>query len=202
MNPATVAPDEFGAFRLDERGWLDGARHARSPNFDARPQDAQIELLVIHNISLPPGAFGSGDVERLFTNRLDARAHPFFAALAGLRVSSHFLVERTGRVTQFVSCLDRAWHAGASCFEGRAECNDFSVGIELEGSDFGPFEAAQYKSLAPLVRELCARFAPRAVRGHQHIAVDRKTDPGPFFEWQRLAIDATLPIDLLPDTAR
>jgi AmpD protein len=202
MSRTPVGPDEFCAFRLDEHGWLDGARHARSPNFDARPQDARIELLVIHNISLPPGKFGSGDVERLFTNRLDERAHPFFAALAGLRVSSHFLIERTGCLTQFVSCLDRAWHAGASSFEGRAGCNDFSVGIELEGSDFSPFEAAQYKSLAQLVRELRARFAPRAVRGHQHIASDRKTDPGPFFDWRRLAVDAALPIDLLPATAR
>jgi len=198
MKEASDGLGEGGAFRLDERGWVNGVRHAPSPNFDARPPDAPIDLLVIHNISLPPGTFGSGDIERLFTNRLDAHAHPFFNALAGLRVSSHFLIERGGRVTQFVSCLERAWHAGASSFAGRSGCNDFSIGIELEGTDFGPYEAAQYQALAQLVRALCNRFALRAVRGHQHVAIDRKTDPGPFFDWQRLAIDAALPPASLP----
>jgi AmpD protein len=201
MNVAAGGPNDTGApagLSLDHRGWLIGARHCLSPNFDARPPGAQVELLVIHNISLPPGVFGSGDVERLFADRLDPHAHPFYATLAGIRVSSHFLIERSGRITQFVSCLDRAWHAGASMFEGRTGCNDFSLGVELEGTDFVAFEEAQYSALARLVQSLRAHFALRAVRGHQHIAADRKTDPGPYFDWRRLAATAGLPTGLLP----
>lgn len=183
-------------------GWVGGARRDRSPHFDARPAGSAIELLVVHNISLPPGAFGSGDIARLFTNRLDAAAHPFFATLAGVRVSAHFLIERDGALTQFVSCLDRAWHAGASEFDGRARCNDFSVGIELEGTDFAPFEAAQYATLASLTRALRAAYPLRAVRGHADIAHDRKTDPGPFFDWSRYARLAALDPALLPASAR
>lgn len=183
---------------IDGDGWLAGARRCPSPNCDARPPDTVIDLLVIHNISLPPGDFGGGAIEALFTNRLDPQAHPFFAAVAGLRLSSHFLIERDGRVTQFVSCLARAWHAGASNFEGRRGCNDYSIGIELEGTDFTWFAPAQYVALAFLVRALRAHFSLRAVRGHQHIALERKTDPGPFFDWQRLANEAALPAALLP----
>jgi AmpD protein len=183
-------------------GWVSGARRDPSPHFDARPPGSAIELLVVHNISLPPGAFGSGDIARLFTNRLDPAAHPFFATLAGVRVSAHFLIERHGALTQFVSCLDRAWHAGASEFDGRLRCNDFSLGIELEGTDFAPFEAAQYATLASLTRALCAAYPLRAVRGHADIAHDRKTDPGPFFDWPRYARLAALDPALLPANAR
>lgn len=183
-------------------GWVGGARRDPSPHFDARPAGSAIELLVVHNISLPPGAFGSGDIARLFTNRLDAAAHPFFATLAGVRVSAHFLIERDGALTQFVSCLDRAWHAGASEFDGRPRCNDFSVGIELEGTDFAPFEAAQYATLASLTRALRAAYPLRAVRGHADIAHDRKTDPGPFFDWSHYARLAALERALLPANAR
>lgn len=183
-------------------GWVDGARREPSPNFDARPAGAAIELLVIHNISLPPGEFGSGDIVRLFTNRLDTARHPFFATLADVRVSAHFLIERDGALTQLVSCLDRAWHAGASSFEGRARCNDYSIGIELEGTDFGAFEPAQYATLASLARALLRSYPLRAVRGHAHIAADRKTDPGPWFDWRAFAQLAALDDALLPAAAR
>jgi AmpD protein len=190
--PLAVAPD----------GWVAGARRNPSPNFDARPAGSAVELLVIHNISLPPGTFGSGHITRLFTNRLDEAAHPYFATLAGLRVSAHFLIERDGGLTQFVSCLDRAWHAGVSEFDGRCRCNDFSVGVELEGTDFAPFEAPQYATLAALTRALRAAYPLRAVRGHSDIAPGRKTDPGPFFDWPRYARLAALDPALLPAHAR
>lgn len=183
-------------------GWVCGARRRPSPNFDARPTGSAIELLVVHNISLPPGVFGSGDIARLFTNRLDAAAHPFFATLIGVRVSAHFLIERDGALSQFVSCLDRAWHAGASEFEGRPRCNDFSIGVELEGTDFAPYEAAQYATLAALTRALRRTYPLRAVRGHVDIARGRKTDPGPLFDWARYARLAALDVEELPTHAR
>jgi AmpD protein len=184
-----VPPPRRPSWLLDARGWLDGALRLDSPNCDARPPDTAIELLVIHNISLPPGRFGTGCVERLFTNRLRAGADPAFEALQGLRVSAHFLVARGGRVTQFVACNDRAWHAGASSFEGRPACNDFSLGVELEGTDERPYTAAQYRVLARLARVLFAAYPLRAVRGHSDIAPGRKTDPGPAFDWRRFADD-------------
>jgi AmpD protein len=187
--------------KLDHGGWVSGVRHAHSPNFDERPPDAAIELLVIHNISLPPGRFGDAAVEQLFLNRLDADAHPYFAAIAGALVSSHFLITRDGTITQFVSCHARAWHAGASQFEGRARCNDFSIGVELEGSDFVPFEAAQYAALADLTAWLRQALPLRAVRGHQHIAPGRKTDPGPCFDWARYRRAAALPATWFPQAA-
>lgn len=183
-------------------GWVSGARRHPSPNFDARPTGSAIELLVVHNISLPPGVFGSGDIARLFTNRLDAAAHPFFATLIGVRVSAHFLIERDGALSQFVSCLDRAWHAGASDFEGRPRCNDFSIGVEVEGTDFAPYEAAQYATLAALTRALRRAYPLRAVRGHADVARGRKTDPGPLFEWARYARLAALDVEELPTHAR
>lgn len=202
VRPAGPEPARVPAnLTVGDDGWVAAVRRCPSPNCDARPPAAPIDLLVIHDISLPPGRFGGGEIADLFLNRLDARAHPFFAALAGLRVSSHFLIERDGRITQFVSCLQRAWHAGASSFDGRAGCNDFSIGVELEGTDFAAFEAAQYAALAQLVRALRTRYALRAVRGHQHIAQARKTDPGPFFDWRRLAFEAALPESLLPRAA-
>jgi N-acetyl-anhydromuramoyl-L-alanine amidase len=170
-------------------GWLDGVRRVPSPNRDARPQGAAIELLVIHCISLPPGVFGGDSVERLFTNRIDPAAHPYFERLRAMTVSAHFLVDRAGALTQFVSCLERAWHAGASQWNGRDGCNDFSIGVEIEGSEFEPFMPAQYDALARLQRALCAAYPLRAARGHSEIAPGRKTDPGPLFDWQRIARD-------------
>lgn len=157
-----------------------------SPNCDARPADCAIELIVIHNISLPPGEFGGDAVEALLTNRLDCSAHPFFAQLVGLRVSSHFLVRRDGALLQFVPCLARAWHAGISQWNGRARCNDFSIGVELEGADNIVFADSQYEVLAALVHCLRARYPIADVVGHSDIAPGRKTDPGPAFDWHRL----------------
>lgn len=173
-------------------GWLLAAARLPSPNVDERPQGAQVELIVIHNISLPPGSYGGGHVHALFTNRLDPGLHPFFAEIADARVSAHLLIERDGRITQFASFERRAWHAGASEFQGRARCNDFSVGIELEGSDFEAYTDAQYSELNAALAALCASYAVRCVCGHSDIAAERKTDPGPFFEWHRLAVPASV----------
>jgi AmpD protein len=168
-------------------GWCDGALRYDSPNCDARPAGTPIDLLVVHNISLPAGRFGGPHIADLFTNRVDFAADPSFADLRGLTVSAHFLVRRDGRVLQFVSCNERAWHAGVSCFGGRDQCNDFSVGIEVEGSDFVAFSPAQYETLAALTIALAARYPIAAVQGHEHIAPGRKTDPGPFFDWEMFA---------------
>lgn len=169
-------------------GWLASVDAKRcSPNFDQRPDPADIVLLVIHNISLPPGEFGTGYPADLFLNQLDIDAHPWFEQIRGLRVSAHFLIERDGTTIQFVSCHDRAWHAGASSFEQRSRCNDFSIGIELEGTDDLPYTDAQYHALGQLTQELKKHYPLQAVRGHCHIAPDRKTDPGPAFEWHRYA---------------
>jgi AmpD protein len=178
---------DSNSLQIDAAGWVVPARHLPSPNQDERPAGARIELLLIHNISLPPGEFGTGDIERLFTNRLDWEAHPYFAALRGLRVSAHFLIARDGRLTQFVGCAQRAWHAGESTFEGRARCNDFSLGIELEGTDTAPYADAQYDMLARLARRLFETHPLRAVRGHSDVSPERKTDPGTAFDWPRFA---------------
>ncbi|KTB65655.1 N-acetyl-anhydromuranmyl-L-alanine amidase [Pseudomonas viridiflava ICMP 13104] len=168
-------------------GWCAGVQHCPSPNFNARP-DGEISLLVIHNISLPPAQFKTGKVQAFFQNRLDTTEHPYFAGIADLRVSAHFLIERDGDVIQFVSCLDRAWHAGVSSFDGREGCNDFSIGIELEGTDEQPFSEAQYHALIDLTRQLRKAFVaitPERICGHSDIAPGRKTDPGPCFDWAR-----------------
>lgn len=173
---------------LDEQGWLrpaPGISCQPSPNFNERPELQDISLLVIHNISLPPGKFGTPYVCDLFLNKLDLNADPWFECLTGLKVSAHFLISRTGHVTQFVSCHARAWHAGISSFEGRSQCNDFSIGIELEGTDTTPYTEAQYKALQTLTDCLTERFNLTAVRGHHHIAPERKTDPGESFDWVR-----------------
>ena len=172
--------------RFDAPGWLDAARRVPSPHCDARPAGAAVELLVIHGISLPPGRFGGPFVEDLFLGRLDPGVHPYFRDIAGLRVSAHFLVRRDGELLQFVPCGLRAWHAGQSRWQGRERCNDFSVGIELEGSDEQPYEPAQYEALVPLARALLGAYPIRAVVGHSDIAPGRKTDPGPHFDWPRL----------------
>ena len=173
-------------FVIDETGWVEGVCRVPSPNFDARPENEVVSLIVIHNISLPPGEYGGPGILELFTNRLDPDAHPAYAPLRGLRVSAHFLIRRGGELIQFVSTHDRAWHAGVSCFRGRERCNDFSIGIELEGTDFEPFTLAQYETLHGLLRA-CAKAHPITdITGHAHIAPQRKTDPGPFFDWSRL----------------
>jgi AmpD protein len=180
-------------FAVDEDGWARGAQIMPSPNFEARPAGAVPTLIVIHNISLPPGQFGGSAIADLFLNRLDCDTHPFYDAnLRGLRVSSHFVIRRDGALQQFVSCEQRAWHAGVSNFFGRERCNDFSIGIELEGADASAFESAQYATLAALVTALLARYPIDALAGHSDIAPGRKTDPGPHFEWARLKRDTAL----------
>lgn len=181
---------EPAGYQVAGDGWVRGARRLESPNFDARPVGCAIELLVIHCISLPPGRFGGGDIERLFANQLDCDAHDFYAELRGLRVSAHFLISRGGALTQFVSCIDRAWHAGSSQWDGRTGCNDFSIGIELEGSEFEPFTAAQYSVLGLLQQALFLAYPIRCTRGHSEIAPGRKFDPGPLFDWTRVLRDA------------
>ncbi len=166
-------------------GRVDAARYVASPNCDERPPGAAITLLVIHNISLPPGEFGGEDIARLFTNELDIAAHPYYRSLAGLRVSAHFLIRRTGELLQFVPCTKRAWHAGASSWCGRSGCNDFSIGIELEGADDVPYTDAQYRVLAELARALRSAYPITDIAGHCDIAPTRKTDPGPSFDWPR-----------------
>jgi AmpD protein len=187
--------------QIDRHGWLKPARgvtRAPSPNHDRRPPQTAVSLLVIHNISLPPGQFGGPHVHGLFCNQLDYDAHPWLQRLRGLHVSAHFFVRRDGCIVQFVSTDDRAWHAGVSSFEGRERCNDFSIGIELEGTDLLPYTDAQYAALARLTPALTARYPLRAVRGHCHIAPVRKTDPGPAFEWVRFGRLAHFPLRALP----
>ncbi len=167
-------------------GWLAGARRVPSPNCDSRPPGARVSLAVLHAISLPRGRYGGDAIERLFTNRLDPSAHPSFAGLAGLRVSSHFLVRRGGELVQFVPLAARAWHAGASRWRGRERCNDFSVGIELEGTDNGEFADAQYEVLLMLFKRLQELLPVRQVAGHSDVAPGRKNDPGARFDWLRL----------------
>lgn len=177
-------------FAIDRgTGLVSGARFSESPNCDERPPGCVPELIVVHGISLPPGEFGGPWIEDLFTNRLPAQVHPYFASIASLRVSAHLLVRRDGSVVQFVPLGLRAWHAGESQWQGRERCNDYSIGIEIEGTDDRPYEEAQYGSLAALVVELLAAYpgiSPEAVVGHADIAPGRKTDPGPAFEWPRL----------------
>jgi AmpD protein len=175
---------EGGAGRVGADGWWPQAVRYDSPHFDSRPDPADITLLVIHNISLPAGCFGGPHVSDLFTGRVDYNADPSLADLRGLRVSSHFFIRRDGRVIQYVSASDRAWHAGTSAFRGREKCNDYSIGIELEGTDDTPFEAPQYEALAALTEALRRRYPLADVQGHEDIAPGRKTDPGPWFDWQ------------------
>jgi AmpD protein len=169
----------------DVQGWLSGVRRVVSPNYDARPAHTAIGLLVIHNISLPPNEYGGDAIERFFTNVLDHSEHPYFEQLKGVRVSSHFLIRRGGQINQFVPCNKRAWHAGVSTWHGRTRCNDFSIGIELEGSDFEPYTELQYAALARLTRCLKRTYRIRDIAGHSDIAPERKTDPGPFFDWDK-----------------
>jgi AmpD protein len=183
-------------------GWLQGVDHLPTPNVDDRPAGELAELIVIHNISLPPGEYGLRNVQALFTNCLDPRAHPFFAEVAGARVSAHLLIERDGAITQFASFDRRAWHAGASAFDGRPRCNDYSIGIELEGSDFDAFTDAQYAALNEALAAILGSYPVRAVCGHSDIADGRKTDPGPFFDWARLSLPGSVSIPSARATAR
>jgi AmpD protein len=169
-----------------QQGWYTPAQRLDSPNFGPRPVGACIDLLVIHSISLPPGQYGGNEVQALFTNQLDWDAHPYFGQIRGLQVSSHFYVRRDGALWQFVSCDERAWHAGQSEYRGRTHCNDDSIGIELEGLEGETFEQAQYDSLARLCTALAARYPIAHVAGHEHIAPGRKQDPGPGFDWPLL----------------
>jgi N-acetyl-anhydromuramoyl-L-alanine amidase len=185
--------------RVDaDSGWLEGAERVPSPNRDERPEGARPELVVVHAISLPPGEFGGPWIDHLFTNRLDPAGHPYFREIEGLEVSAHLLIRRDGRVVQYVPFHLRAWHAGASCWQGREHCNDFSIGIELEGCDELPFEDVQYDRLADVIaalRQAYPSIAPDAIAGHSDIAPGRKTDPGPYFRWPRLwaALESTGP---------
>ena len=171
--------------RIGKDGLAEGARFVPSPNFDDRPAGCTVDLLVIHHISLPPGEFGGSGIVELFTNRLDPAAHPYYATIAGAKVSAHFLVRRDGELIQFVSCAKRAWHAGESSWKGRARCNDFSVGVELEGTGEVPYTDAQYARIAELARALAARYPIADIAGHSDIAPGRKTDPGASFDWLR-----------------
>jgi AmpD protein len=174
---------------IDDAGWLQAIDVVRSPNFDARPENACIKLVVVHGISLPPGEYGGGHIQNFFCNRLDADAHEYFASICDMTVSAHCLVERDGNILQFVSFLDRAWHAGESQWRGETACNDFSVGIELEGRDDEAYAETQYSSLASLIAALRSKYPDidgDAITGHSDIAPSRKTDPGSAFDWSRL----------------
>jgi N-acetyl-anhydromuramoyl-L-alanine amidase len=172
---------------IDAAGRASTARYIASPNCDDRPADSDITLAIVHGISLPPGEFGGDGIVRLFTNALVADEHPYYTTVADLRVSSHFLIRRDGALLQFVPTVKRAWHAGTSSWRGRARCNDFSIGIELEGTDATPYAAAQYATLARLLKALAKRHPIADVVGHSDVSPGRKTDPGPAFDWSRLA---------------
>jgi N-acetyl-anhydromuramyl-L-alanine amidase AmpD len=170
-----------------QAGWLRGVRPMLSPNFGPRPTGCAVTLIVVHSISLPPGQYGGGQIQALFTNQLDFEAHPYFQTIRGLQVSAHFLITREGVLWQFVSCDDRAWHAGASTFQGRDNCNDYSIGVELEGLEGDGFEPVQYDTLSQLCTVVRQRYPIASVVGHEHIAPGRKLDPGPGFDWAGLA---------------
>lgn len=176
-------------FLIDESGWLNDVEIIHSPNCEVRPQSAAINLIVVHSISLPPGQYGGGHVQQLFTNQLNPGEHEYFAKIEGLKVSAHCLIDRQGHLTQFVSFNDKAWHAGVSCWQGTENCNDFSIGIELEGCDDENYEDIQYQQLAKLVFNLRKQYpaiTEQSICGHSDIAPGRKTDPGPCFDWHKL----------------
>lgn len=171
---------------ISAHGVADAVRYVASPHGDFRPDENDVSLIVIHNISLPPGECSGDAVEALFTGTLDWDAHPYFQSIRGIRVSAHFFIRRSGEIVQFVPCSRRAWHAGLSSWQGRERCNDFSIGIELEGTDDTPFTEPQYQSLLPLLDALRRRYSIAAIAGHSDIAPGRKTDPGPQFDWGRV----------------
>lgn len=190
------APASGGLWR---DGWYRYARRLDSPNFGPRPAAAVVDLLVLHSISLPPGRYGGDEVQRLFTNTLDWNTHPYFKSIEGMQVSSHFYIRRNGELWQFVSCDARAWHAGVSSYRGRENCNDDSVGIELEGLEGDTFEAAQYETLASLCAALAQAYPVRYIAGHEHVAPGRKADPGPGFQWAWLQQSLGWPSRYFPE---
>jgi AmpD protein len=179
-----MKPDRNTALWRD--GWYRFAKHTTSPNFGPRPADTSVNLLVVHSISLPPGQYGGPEIEALFTNTLDWDAHPYFQQIRGAEVSAHFVIRRDGALIQFVSCDDRAWHAGRSSYLGRENCNDFSIGIELEGLEGHTFEAPQYETLSSVCVAIAQHYPLRHIAGHEHVAPDRKQDPGAGFDWRWL----------------
>lgn len=198
MTPPEAAP----AGSLWHNGWYRCARALVSPNFGPRPAAARTDLIVIHAISLPPGEYCNHNVQRLFTNHLDWDAHPYFQSIRGIQVSSHFFISRTGELWQFVGCDDRAWHAGQSSYRGRSNCNDDSIGIELEGLEDNNFEAAQYETLITLCAALMTNYPVVHIAGHEHIAPGRKYDPGPGFDWRELTRGLALSATCLPASCR
>lgn len=198
MTTPMILPEVAPAAALWQGGWYRYARHLESPNFGPRPHQALVDLIVLHSISLPPGDYGNDNVQRLFTNQLDWDAHPYFQGIRGLEVSAHFFVSRTGQLWQFVSCDDRAWHAGQSSYRGRSNCNDDSVGIELEGLEGNIFEEPQYETLGVLCTALMRQYPIAHIAGHEHIAPGRKEDPGPGFDWRVLQRNMALPQAVMP----
>ncbi|MFN7153921.1 MAG: 1,6-anhydro-N-acetylmuramyl-L-alanine amidase AmpD [Acidovorax sp.] len=184
-------------------GWHRSAIRRISPNYGKRPDTGTpVDLIVVHSISLPPGEFGAGAVQQLFTNTLDWDAHPYFQSIRGLQVSSHFFIDRQGVLWQFVDCDERAWHAGQSSYRGRTQCNDDSIGIEMEGLEGFFFEIAQYQTLAALCHDIAQRYPIQHIAGHEHIAPGRKQDPGPGFDWNRLQNSLNWPADCFPERAQ
>lgn len=184
---------------LWDQGWYRFAHRCPSPNFGPRPIGSPVDLVVLHSISLPPGHYGGNAVVELFTNQLDWNTHPYYQAIRGLQVSAHFFIRRNGDLLQFVSADDRAWHAGTSAYQGRANCNDYSVGIELEGLEDDIFEPAQYEALQSLLPALAQQYPIAHIAGHEHIAPGRKADPGPGFRWDALRRDIGLPDNMFPE---
>ncbi|MGQ2981193.1 MAG: 1,6-anhydro-N-acetylmuramyl-L-alanine amidase AmpD [Polaromonas sp.] len=194
-----MSPEATGAAQaLWHEGWYRYARALASPNFGPRPAGAAVDLIVLHSISLPPGQYGTGQVHRLFMNELDWDAHPYFQGIRGMQVSAHFFITRDGGLWQFVSCDQRAWHAGPSSYRGRSNCNDDSIGIELEGLEGSRFEAAQYETLSSICAALLRHYPVQHIAGHEHIASGRKQDPGPGFDWSRLQASLGLPAKCFP----
>ncbi len=187
MAAADAPPPDIGADDgLWQQGWYRHARHEPSPNHGPRPAGSRVDLVVLHSISLPPGQYGGDAVRQLFTNTLDWDAHPYYQSIRGLSVSAHFFVQRCGALWQFVSCDERAWHAGASVYRGRDNCNDDSVGIEIEGLEGDTFELAQYETMVALCAAVAQHYPIAYLAGHEHIAPGRKSDPGSGFDWARL----------------
>jgi N-acetyl-anhydromuramoyl-L-alanine amidase len=193
-----TSPPEPALAALWQDGWYRFARALASPNFGPRPAGALVDLVVLHSISLPPGRYGGEEVQQLFTNALDWNAHPYFKSIEGLTVSSHFYIRRGGELWQFVSCDDRAWHAGASQYRGRGNCNDDSIGIELEGLEGEAFEPPQYEALTALCAAIAQRYPVQHIAGHEHIAVGRKMDPGAGFDWRALQQSLAWPSGCFP----
>lgn len=195
MNPSE--PPENTPLWID--GWYQFSDRLVSPNYGPRPTEAKVDLIVLHSISLPPGQYGGDDVQRLFTNQLDWNQHPYFKSIQGMEVSAHFYIRRHGELQQFVSCNDRAWHAGASRYRGRDNCNDDSIGIELEGIEGDLFEDSQYETLAGLCAAILQRYPISDIAGHEHVAPGRKTDPGNGFDWLLLQKSLGLASEYFPD---